>query len=334
MNPYPDRINELHEFLYVAYGQKDQQATEILLACLLDPEVTRNRRPWLIVETDYPNRDLTDAWFTFGMNESLVGARHLSVPRVQRSQMSEDILQTWLALRRTVAPGVFVESEWRKLSIRGRNQAMNQMTGSYGVLLSQCIHLRVEHPKGRQAARPQDEQTTVRSELERLARRCLDNSHRAAGIRPLTGAIPKSMFYWCELLQRLSGSLTDWEALISNLVGVARALTALRYDEQPIDWQAVERLMRDSIPYCTDWILRQVGKTASRGLKAMDLLRQSGSMYNTQLVREVKRLRDQNVLSGAGSFGRNDPYAYHPWRYTIGHPDYLTLIDRDKRILI
>jgi hypothetical protein len=40
VNPYPERIDELHEFLATRYGQRDRQATEILLACIMDPAIT------------------------------------------------------------------------------------------------------------------------------------------------------------------------------------------------------------------------------------------------------------------------------------------------------
>jgi len=63
MNPYRPGSKNFINGWRPRFGQKDRQATEVLLTALLDPKLTRRKRPWLIVETDYPSRDTSEAWF-------------------------------------------------------------------------------------------------------------------------------------------------------------------------------------------------------------------------------------------------------------------------------
>ena len=361
MNPYPERLTELHRFLEAQFGHKDRMATEILLTALLPTIVTGHRRPWIIIETDWPSRDCQSAWFSFGLtdcrldgatnilttagNADRLAVRSLSTPRVQRSARCEEILQEWLALRRTDAPGLFVEAEWRRLPTAGRGATLLMATHSYSVLLSQCIRLRVDHPRGGYATLTRDEQTAVTNELRRLASRVLDCSHRAL-TRPMTinSQLDKQigkLRYWLELLQRLAPLQTDWDALIGSVSACATGRDAL-YGEQTerrLDGGTAERLMRDMIPYATRTILEQTALGRARGIKAFQLFKQSGQVADRAITHEIRRLARERVLTArqnyraAAAASAHDPYGYHPWRYTFGDGDYGRLLRRDERLL-
>ena len=316
MNPYPERLEELHIWLGARYNQYDRQATEVLLAALLPPELTRTRRPWIIIETDYPSRDCSDAWFSFG-GEAVVHS--LSVPRVLRCAPSEEIVRNWVELRSTDAAGLFVESEWRRIMKIGRG-AMSTFRGNYQHLMSVCLRLRVAHPKGDYAVRV--DRDADRLELGRLVRRVLDSSLRPARKPSETARDrpPASFLYWCELLQRVAPYLTDWEMLTGGLAAVARGIAILYSDGRPPDWAAVDRIMRDCINPCTYQIMSQAADH-KRANRVADFWSKDDEIRNVK--NEIKRLYREGVLVMTRHY-RPHGLAASEWR---------ELIDRSKPIL-
>jgi len=332
MNPYPARLAELHEFLRARYGVNDAQAVDIVLTAM------RRGGPSIIIETDYPSRDCRPAWFNFGNADEI--ARSLSVPRIQRTQICEEILQSWIDETKTEnAIGIFVDSEWRRLPRVDAPVVWSKvgwralMTHTYAVLLSRCVRLRTSWPRTDRATRSQDTIEADARELARLTARVLDNDHR---INRTIGpdAPPPSLFYWCELLQRIAPMQQDWDRLIHNLVAIGRGIASLYNDGRNADWFAVERVMRDTVPYCTSWILSQCDIGRSKGIKAYQAFRQSGSEFDRLMTNEIRRLAVEQVVEARRNYGPRDSYTYHPWRYRVAHHDYLTLIDREARILV
>jgi len=332
VNPYPARIDELHEWLTARYGQRDRQATEILLAQMLDQTVSRRRAPWIIIETDYPSRDTSDAWFSFG-GEARPEPRSLAVPRTLRAQKCETILQEWLA--DSGKPCLFVEAEWRRLPTAGCGAKLLMTTHSYGTVLSACVRVRVEHPRGSHAAR--SEQDADAAELARLTRRVLDNDHRVnlgAAIADYSASTPESLFYWSELVQRVAPIQTDWEALTGSLVTIARNIGLLYGDGRGPDWRAAERTMRDTIPYTVEWLLGQTSLDKKRGIKAYRLFRESGYGVDGPLVKEIRRLHHTGVLVAQRGMAQTDSFRYYPWKYRMASADWHALVDRTKEILV
>jgi hypothetical protein len=340
MNPYPARIEELHQWLEARFGQKDRQATEVLLTALLDPKLTRRKRPWLIVETDYPSRDTSEAWFSLGGEAA---THSLAVPRVMRTQQCEETLQRWLSTRTAPgsaagATGVFVDAEWRRLPDRLPASQLwthvgwrQMMTRTYAVLMAMCVRLRVEHPRSAYAALADRHEDLA--ELGRRARRVLDDSHRAI-VSDAAVRLPDAFMYWCELLQRIAPLQTDWESLVGNLTAIATGVAALYADGRDPDWRAVERVMRDSIPFVTVEILKQTALKRSEGIQAYQRFRKYGYAPHRLANDEVKRLNVERIVAQRAGFrGPRDPYEYHPWRYRVASKDWLELIDREKKIL-
>jgi hypothetical protein len=333
MNPYPDRLDELHRWLESQYGHKDIQATEILLASQLGTAITHMKHPWIIIETDYPNRDTSDGWFAFG-GEAQV--KSLSVPRVQKSRFCEDIVQEWIAERSKGEPQLFIDAEWRRLPTSGRGATLMMMTHSYSILLSMCIRLRVAHPRGDHAVRFDSE--ADKAELARLTRRVLDNAHRGK-VKPIP-AIPASFLYWCELLQRLAPLQADWETLTGSIAAVARNIALLYNDDRVPDWRAAERVMRDSIPSLTAWLIEHVAAVERDGANAFQLFKQSGQRIREPVVDEIRRLHHAGVFyTRSVNFyegnSRNNPRLMIRYRLAKGEShDWTSLLDRQKEILI
>lgn len=347
MNPYPDRLEELHCWLADRFGQRDRQATEILLSGQLS-RPGQSRPPWLIIETDYPSRDMTSGWFSFG---GQVKALSMAVPRVQRSQVCEEIMQGWLADRSVGRCGLFVESEWRKpprlspVQMWGKFGHRAQRTHTYAILLSQCIRVRVEHPRTDHVIR--DGREADLRELGRLTGRVLDCYMRSnqtpngsalisPGQATWQGAgpsdVPKSFLYWCELLQRIAPLQTDWESLLMNLSGVARGIGYLRGDGVA-DWAAALRCFRDCVPALAVELMLEAAVGRVAGRERLKSYKQSGRGEDTVMVEEVKRLHAAGVLLARRNFVKvNDGYRWHPWRYRIGSQDWRDLIDRSKAL--
>jgi hypothetical protein len=335
MNPYPERIEELHRWLDARFGQKDRQATEILLTGLLDPGLTRRKRPWMIVETDYPNRDTSEAWFGLG-GEAVV--RSLAVPRVMRSQLCEETLTSWISTRRGGATGLFVDAEWRRLPDRLPSSQLwtkvgwrQMMTRTYAVLMAMCVRLRVVHPRSSYAALA-DRHADL-SELGRRARRVLDNGHRSA-VSDEPATLPPAFMYWCELLQRIAPLQTDWESLVGNLTAIATGVSLLYSDGRGPDWSATERVMRDCIPFATAAIVEQTALKRTEGIRAYQRFRKYGYAPHRLANDEVKRLNMEGIVLQRVNFkGPRDPYEHHPWRYRLASKEWLELLDRKKKIL-
>jgi len=328
-NLYPARIAELHDFLEDRYGQKDRQATEILLACLLEQKT----RPWVILETDYPTRDMRYAWFAFGGVHPNVWS--LAVPRVERKKTCEEILYGWLEGRKTNRPATYVESEWRRLPPDLGEHARAPMasgwrtimSNEYRLLMSSCVRVRVEQPRGMSAVMDRD---ADRNELARLTSRVLDSSlGRAANAD--SSSLVKSMFYWCELGQRLMPFMIDWDTLVGSLAAIARGISLLYNDGRGPSWRASERVLRDSIPWATAWILGETDHGIKEGRKRLASFQAAGHTMDKAFKGEMRRLNRLGVILSRRGYGIAN-FVYHPWRYRLASQDWKDLIDRGKEI--
>jgi hypothetical protein len=356
VNPFPQRIADLHAHLSARWGVTDTQAVDVLLSACLPAGCTGMKRPWVILETDYPNRDTAGAWFSLGGGCEGLTVRSLAVPRVSRSQAAETMLQAWIGMRRTDAPGVWVDAEWRRLPASGRGAGLLMATHSYAILLAMCVRLRMTHPKSSQACLLNRDADAT--ELARLTRRVLDIDLRRSAFSAATAAAlaplhchgeqqgnvtlvhgiaaplhPPSFLYWCELLQKLCPIQTDWEALTGNLAAIARGIAMLYGDGRPPDWRAAERVMRDTVPYMTGWLLEQCALLRSGGKSRHKEFIAAGAQIDTYVKRELKRLRAHGIVTERINYSMPTGYAWHPWRFRIANADYRTLADRTQRIL-
>lgn len=317
VNPYPQRIAELHHWLESRYGQRDREATEILLGALLPREVTGHARPWYIIETDYPSRDTKDAWFSFG---GACVATSLAMARIERADPRERMINAWLAGMEAGDTGIFVDAEWRRLAQLTAGKAHpSTLVSSYGLLMSRCMRLRAGYPKGAHALDADRERD--RMELARLARRVLDNDHRTETMPRAKDPVPKGMFYWCELLQRLSTLQTDWDAMIVNLAATARNRCTLYNDKDtPPAWESAERVLRDSINFCTLFVMNQAASGAE--IKSWDSYMQAGYRMDRAWKEEIANLVRNGVL--VKQRGKN--------RYRLSYGDWVQMTDRSQRM--
>ncbi len=337
MNPCPDRIAELHAHLASVWSQRDTQATEILLAALLPASLTRMRRPWLILETDYLHRDTSASWFSFGLPD-VACVRSLALARVQRRDPGTQMIEGWLQERTRDVPGLWVDAEWRRLAFGGSSW-VRERHSVYAVLMAMCVRLRVEYPKGDTGIR-QDRDADLR-ELARLTRRVLDSQYRSpaahndASLSLLAVSAadtqPKPLFYWCELLQRVAPSQSDWDTLTGSLAAIARGISLLYMDGRTPDWAAAERVLRDCVPYATGWLINEAHKSPAAAHATYK--KTGGDLASEERVAvELRRLHKEGVLLHRQA--RKVVASSLPWRYRVAHADWVTLLDRDTRILI
>jgi len=118
----------------------------------------------------------------------------------------------------------------------------------------------------------------------RRAERVLDNSHRAI-VSDAAVRLPDAFMYWCELLQRIAPLPDDWESLVGNLTAIATGVELVIADGRDPDWRAVERVMRDSIPFVTVEILKQTALKRSEGIQAYQRFRKYGYRARTDWPR-------------------------------------------------
>ena len=322
MNPYPERIEELHAWLEARYGQRDRQATGILLTALLTEEVTGARKPWFVIETDFPSRDTRSAWFSFG---GQIVVRSMSTARAAPHRHRERLLAEWIAPEQR--QGLFVDSEWQRLShlTAGRSHP-STLVSDYALLMSRCLRLRVAYPKGDWATRADREESAAG--LYRLLRRVLDDTWREPKMLPGSReAVPAGMLYWCELLQKASKLQTDWDALVAQLAAVARNACTLYNDPaRGADWRMSERLIRDSVNWVTAWIMR--GAKEGRELMPYDPYAAADSRALSTLWKaEIRRLRMEGVIAPVMKRKRPVPRCFR-----LGSPDWEKLIDYEASL--
>jgi hypothetical protein len=310
VNPYPARIEELHLHLEAKFGQRDRQATEIILACLLPAY------PWLIIETDYPLREFRNAWFSFAPN-----VRSLSGLRVLHNRKQDLVLTEWL---KHEGAQFFVEPEWRRLAL-GSNRPMTPIL--YNELMGRCLRLRVDHPRSAMLpSREADER-----ELRRLVSRVLDPSMRTE-CHP---TLPSSTWYWCELLQKVMLRPGSWEHVTSGIYQISRNVASLHNDpSKPFDLYAAERVMRDSIHPTTYKILQLVGKEKKDILKSWEAYKNSGVGNTRTVTNEVLRLHNEGLIVTRSKTVHRGKHAHYPWKYEIADPAVTKLLDRNTRILV
>lgn len=314
MNPYPERMEELHAWLDTRFGQRDRQATEILLAAILassDPAPLR-----VIIETDWPQVDTSLAWFTFG---GLARCRTLEDLRASRPRYRERMTTEWLA----DGEFLFVEPAWRALQKRFARDI-----ATTGTFYANCVRLRVESPKGGQGLQTIEQRRGDRQELNRLARRALDPMLRSAlASRNVaarsTDKTPESLLFWLELTARIAPGQADFDCLTGSIAGVARGIAGLYHDGRDADWTAAERVMRDCIADMTTRIIEdRAGDSQDRPERAeykrllrLDVLQQ----------RRRRKKGAPPLISVKGVKPGPSPGLAKHWR---------DLLDRNKRILV
>ena len=343
MNPYPERIEELHEFLAARYGQRDREATEILLACLLDSTIAGVRKPWLILETDFMSRETEPGWFSFG---GTAATRSIASVRIERPARAQELITEWFDERSNNPnrDGIFVEAEYRSGAPPRRTRRYYSaepfatyraaVRDQYTLLLATTLRLRVAYPKGGIALRGTD--CNDHAELGKLARRALDNSFRNRITHPLP--VPDGFLYWCEVMQKLAPQMNDWDALTGQIAAVGRNVPLLYNDGRPFDKRSAERIIRDVIPHATREIMEETIRGAGKGLTDMTIMTKSARASRTEpemwMRREMSRLIQLRAIDTRPLLrGKSTQFLYHPWRYEIAAEEYRRLIDRTGELL-
>lgn len=273
MIDYRERIEDVCLLLNSEFGVADRQAVELMLAARLLAPV---RYSWLILETDFHALDTSGAWFNFGIEEIQKPALLLSEFRVRNPRRNNLSLETVLNERNR--PGLFIEPQY------DRPMTPYYKTWLWPYLLQDCVRIRLKYPR-RKLVEP-----TTMLRLREASKEVLENQWRQTMCRMPTKT-PPAFLYYAELLQRLSGTHRDWNSLIANLCAlVSRHAYLLDRDINEEDWQAIARVMSDSVPPWTCRVIEQIVSTGQwSGLK--------GGYYSEKiLAAEVKRLLSEAII--------------------------------------
>ena len=269
MIDYVERVEEVTGLLRHEYGVEDTQAVEILLASAIECEVPY---PWIILETPYYRLDPAGAWFSRIIDPGFV--RPLPLFRTPRPRhVNGEVLE--ILKERNVAR-LFVEPNWEIPTITAYQFRL------WPYLLQECVRLRTPYPKSLLA------NARAGPLVEQAVDRALDSRFRSG--TPQLAPAPRSLPYWCELLQRLAPPLRDWERLLTNLCAIAgRRAYLFNRPVDSTDWDAVSRVMRDSVPQWTGEIVGHFGRQGR--------LRSMRKKYSQKMIlAEMKRLLSDGVL--------------------------------------
>lgn len=323
-NVYPARIDDLHAHLRDRFGVTDFEACDIVLACLLDSKVTGAQKPWIIIETDWLQRDCSDAWFNLG---NTAGAQSLASARIQRHGPMEVMVNAWLESRAQGCAGIFVDPEWRRLAQLNQGRAhASSLVSAYGTLMAGCVRLRTEYPKTAWATKPADERSKDLAELRHLTLRVLDSSMRTR-VDGSSAHAPGAMLYWCELVQKVSLVQRDWNMLVWSLSQVVRNVCTLyNQPDRPPDWRIAERLLRDCVNFATGEIVRKAHQREQIG-PVDEYASPKRFRLERVWVQEISRLCRMGVLQYKGTAKKDRG----KWNRLNGQ-DWYQLIDRGQRL--
>jgi hypothetical protein len=249
------RIDELAHYLSTEYRVEDRGALEVLLAALVD--CLRTPPLWLVLETNYFQRDCSPGWFALGQTWAPM---HLSELRGLRSRNANALIGQWLADGRGHCA---VECDYDGVIPRYRPLADSR------TLLARTLRLRVQTPSCC-ALSPVDQRDAERRSLQlrALVDDALKDRLGTRGSDPPAWKEPGAFLYTVELAVRLSGRHRDYgqTALLLRSLAVRRAHLYGRREADESDWGAIERVILDSIPL---WVMRVIERLAqAEGLGA------------------------------------------------------------------
>jgi hypothetical protein len=229
---YAERVEDVLLCLLGGYGVNDREAVEILLASRLECSLPY---PWVVVESSFYGLTFDGSWFD-GITPNMLA---LAVWRLQRPRNGNNEIKD--LLRDRDYPRTFLESAWEAPTEHHHRLVM------WPYFMQECVRLRVKHLK-----KPLPDEGAA-GRLRASVNRALDSRWRDP--KPLKIAQPPpGLTYYCEVLHRISPWQRSWESLLRNLCALAaRRAYLFNRDIDKSDWQAVGRVMHDSIP---DWITR------------------------------------------------------------------------------
>lgn len=267
MIDYAERVEDAALVARSEFGVQDTQAVELLLAARIECGLPY---PWIVLETPFYRLDATGAWFAYLFDKiTVMPLLRTMRPRVSNAEIIE-------ILRERDAPRLFVEPNFEVPSSVHYNFKLLPF------LVQECIRIKTTHPKIKL--------TGYRSGqlLEMAVKGALDNRFRT--VNAVLPDTPTALPYWCELLQRISPPLRDWEALLQNLCALAgRRAYLFNRRVDSTDWAAVSRVMRDSVPM---WVKDILTNCRTRGR-----IRSLRGKYKRGLVEnEIERLLKEGVL--------------------------------------
>jgi hypothetical protein len=282
MLDWASRVDDLADKLAREHAVDDRLAVEILLATLVG--CPRTASPWLILETDWYDRQCLDAWFSFGQLWApctLARLRARSPWRVIEAEMKE-------MLDAPPRERLFIECDYERYPI------FNRLTQAR-YILQRSLRIRVRSARAPDPLRSLDQRDKDRrtDELSAAARYALEDH---AGLRPVDPprfVEPPNFLYHVELVQRLAPWYPDWKILVQAfaLIAIRRAYLHGRLETDETDTRAMARVLGDSIP---PWVRKALGvlvegpsktQTMEKRMQLEEKTKRSGHGAHRELVR-------------------------------------------------
>lgn len=281
MLDWGSRIDDLADKLAREFSVEDRLAVEVLLAALV--ECPRTATSWLVLETNWYDRECDDAWFSFGNRWTPVSLSRLRVRSPWREVEAE--------MKRMLDQDghrLFVECDYERYPM------FHRLTQAQ-FILQRSLRLRTRASRSPDPLRALDELARIRrsDELSAATSYALEDRAQLKPPDPPRFIEPPNFLYHIELLQRLAPWYPDWKILVESfaLVGVRRAYLHGRVETDAGDYQAMARVLRDSIP---PWIEKALTlllkeprqtKTLEAHMGLEEKTRRSGHGAHRELVR-------------------------------------------------
>lgn len=281
MLDWASRVDDLADKLAREHAVEDRLAVEILLSALVD--CPRTATTWLILETNWYDRECDDAWFSFGNQWTPCSLSRLRVRSPWRGVEAE--------MKRMLDEDgrlLFVECDYQRYPM------FHRLTQAQ-YILQRALRIRTQAPRSPDPLRALDDMDRIRrsDELSAATRYALEDH---AGLRPINPPRfiePPNFLYHVELVQRLAPWYHDWKLLLESfaLIAVRRAYLHGRLETDETDIRAMARVLRDSIP---PWIAKALTmlleeprktKTLEAHMGLEEKTRRSGHGAHRELVR-------------------------------------------------
>lgn len=304
MIDWGSRVDELAALLAREYNIEDRMAVEVLLSGLI--HTPRTPSAWLVLETNWYQRDCEDGWFSFGglwIPCSFSRLRARSPWRTIEAEMRE-ILDAPSEER------LFIECDWEKYA------KFHRLTQAQ-YFLQRSLRIRTKSHRAADPLKSLDKYNQDRraDELSAATRWVLEDRVQARSPDPPRFREPPNFLYHCEMVQKLAPWYPDWNALVKafGLLAVRHAYLYGRAETEADDMAAIARVAQDSVP---PWIAKALRLLLEKPAGAVvlekrmaleDDTRRQGYGSHRELVR----------LTRAGIIKWNRPQMY--WEIVADH---------------
>jgi hypothetical protein len=282
------RIDDLAFALRTQHAVNDRLAIEALLSAMIN--CPRTPASWLILETNWFDRNCEEGWFSFG--KTWIPA---SLPRLRARSPWREIeeeMEQWM--ENPNEEHLFIEPDYERYPLFSRL--------TQGIfLLQRSLRIRTRTSRAPNPLLELDnrEQERQQTELANYAAAVLEDRVRTRPDNPPKFIEPPEFLYYAELVQRLSPWYSDWRVLLRSFgaLAVRHAYLCGREQTGPAEAALLARVAADSIaPWIANALRALLGGPVKGAAleKAMLIEKKPRSRYGPAY--ELGRIRRQGIV--------------------------------------